>query len=513
MSIESISKKDKIYSLDQIQSVLNEIRKNSKTISLCHGVFDLLHPGHIQHFKEAASLADYLFVSITADQFVNKGPGRPLFEQQIRAETLAALEIVDFVLISDATTAISVIEIISPDYYVKGSDYQNSQEDITGNISKEQKAVEDKNGKIYFTSGLTSSSSMLINKFFPTVNESTKNWIDNFKTEYGYATVEKFLGEVSKLKVLTLGETIIDQYTSCTTLAKSSKDPILAFHKLNTNFFPGGILAIANNSGSWANKVKVISFVAPNDDNVQVFEFKKSENISTIFYETKDRPTILKHRFVEVGSSTRVFEYYDFSDSDMPQDYSDQMIEMINSNDSDVDLIIAADYGHGFFTKEVINSIQASKIFLAVNTQANAGNRGYNTISKYTKADLISLNGAELQLELRNHKPNYLDIVPQIMKNMSAKFAVVTLGAEGLMVFDSSGKYEKAPALAQKLVDKVGAGDSVFAIASLLAKVNAPLPVIGFLANLVAAHEVSQLGHQKSLSIADLLKHTKSVLG
>jgi bifunctional ADP-heptose synthase (sugar kinase/adenylyltransferase) len=175
--------------------------------------------------------------------------------------------------------------------------------------------------------------------------------------------------------------------------------------------------------------------------------------------------------------------------------------------------MIAADYGHGFFTKEVINSIQASKIFLAVNTQATAGNRGYNTISKYTKADLISLNGAELQLELRNHKPNYLEIVPQIMKNMSAKFAVVTLGAEGLMVFDSSGKYEKAPALAQKLVDKVGAGDSVFAIASLLAKVNAPLPVIGFLANLVAAHEVSQLGHQKSLSIADLLKHTKSVLG
>lgn len=513
MKIESINNSKKIYDLDQIKLIVAEIKKNGKTISLCHGVFDLLHPGHVQHFKEASNLSDYLFVSITADQYVNKGPGRPLFEQQIRAQTLAALEVIDFVVISDSTTAVTVIENISPDYYVKGSDYKNSDDDVTGNIDKEQKAVEDKNGKLYFTSGLTSSSSMLINKFFTTANQGTKNWIDKFNAEYGYKSVAKYLEKVSKLNVLALGETIIDQYTSCTTLAKSSKDPILAFHKLSTSYFPGGILAIANNSGSWTNHVKVISFVAPRDFNIQSFESSKNKNISTVFYEAKDRPTILKHRFVETGSSTRVFEYYDFSDLDMPQDYSDKMIEIINSSVASYDLIVAADYGHGFFTKEVIKSIEDSEIFLAVNTQANAGNRGYNTISKYAKADLISLNGAELQLELRNHKPDYLEIVPKLIKNMSAKFAVVTLGAEGLIVFDNQGNFEKAPALAQKLVDKVGAGDSVFAIASLLAKVNAPLPVIGFLANLVAAHEVSQLGHQRSLSNSDLLKHTKSVLG
>ena len=123
------------------------------------------------------------------------------------------------------------------------------------------------------------------------------------------------------------------------------------------------------------------------------------------------------------------------------------------------------------------------------------------------------MNGAELQLELRDRNPDYRKIVPVLIDSMNVKFALVTLGADGLMVFDNQGGYETVPALAGKMVDKVGAGDAVFAMASVLAKVGAPLKVIGFLSNLVAAHEVSQLGHKKSLSQADIRKHAKSILG
>ena len=177
------------------------------------------------------------------------------------------------------------------------------------------------------------------------------------------------------------------------------------------------------------------------------------------------------------------------------------------------DLVMAADYGHGFFTQELISTVERESPFLSVNTQANAGNRGYNTISKYSKADLITMNGGELQLELRDRNPDYFTIVPKLIEKMQASYAIVTLGGDGLIIFDRNGNHEQVPALAGRLIDKVGAGDAVFAIASLLAKVNAPLKVIGFLANLVAAHEVSQLGHQSSLSQADLRKHAKSILG
>jgi len=132
MKIKKDSKQTKICTTTEIAGVVTNIRHNGETIALCHGVFDLLHPGHFQHFKEASNLADFLIVSITADAFVNKGPGRPLFSHEIRANTLAALEMIDYVIISEQTTAETIINLIKPDYYVKGSDYSSPEDDVTG---------------------------------------------------------------------------------------------------------------------------------------------------------------------------------------------------------------------------------------------------------------------------------------------------------------------------------------------------------------------------------------------
>jgi len=512
MRSKKYNTQSKIFTHTDIAEFVSSVRSNAKTIALCHGVFDLLHPGHFEHFQEASEIADFLIVSITTDKFVNKGPDRPLFTQEVRAKTLAALEMIDCVIISEQSNAEQVINLIKPDYYIKGSDYLNPKDDITGMIIKEKTAVESYGGTIYFTGGITSSSSLLINKFYSSADSQTQNWINVFKENNGYKSVQDSLDKISNLKVLILGETIIDQYTFCTPLSKSSKDPILAFHQHETNYFPGGVLAIANSSSSWALKTKVITFAGMNDQILKAFANKINLNIDCEYIIANDRPTILKHRYVDTASSTRVFEYYDFSEIELQLETNNEILSSISTQIGNFDLVIAADYGHGYFSKQIISLIEAKSSFLAINTQANAGNRGFNTIAKYSKVDLISINGSELQLELRDRNPDYIHIVPKIIKEKSASYAVVTLGGEGLLVFDNNGNYEKVPALASKVVDKVGAGDSVFIIASLLAKVSAPLKVIGFLANLVAAHEVSQLGHQKSLERSDLLKHAKSIL-
>jgi bifunctional ADP-heptose synthase (sugar kinase/adenylyltransferase) len=223
--------------------------------------------------------------------------------------------------------------------------------------------------------------------------------------------------------------------------------------------------------------------------------------------------TIVKHRFVDIDSSARLFETYEFD----PLSYNSIVMERLNDKilekESELDLLIIADYGHGLISKDFSSKLSKNKLFKAVNTQANAGNRGYNTITKYESADMISLNGAELQLELRERNPDYLKIVPVYMSKLQAKYAILTLGADGLMVFDRNGEVAQVPALAQKVIDKVGAGDSVLAMASLLAKLGAPPAIIGFVSSVVAAHEVSQLGHQSSLSLVDIRKAVKGVLG
>jgi sugar/nucleoside kinase (ribokinase family) len=171
-----------------------------------------------------------------------------------------------------------------------------------------------------------------------------------------------------------------------------------------------------------------------------------------------------------------------------------------------------ADYGHGFFGESMIKSMCDSNAFLAVNTQSNAGNRGFNTFSKYPRIDFLCLNGGELELEFRKKDLDYHLVLPRIMKEKGCKNAVVTLGGEGLLIFDRSGEFFLSPALATKVVDKVGAGDSVLAIASMLAFLDAPKEVIGLLASVVAAFEVSQLGHKKSLDIVSMKKYISSLL-
>lgn len=504
---------NKIYNWADLSTLTSHLKELNLSIALCHGVFDLLHPGHVQHFKAARNLAQLLIVSITADTYVNKGPGRPIFNQDIRSRTIAALQDVDFVIICEQPTAVELIENLKPNFYVKGSDYLNVSDDVTGMIVKEREVIEKLGGQIYFTDEITFSSSQLINKYYSNLDTKTQEWIREFKEANGFELVITELDKIKKLRVTIIGETIIDQYTYCSPLAKSSKDPLLVFQEHGTNIFPGGVLAIANNCAGWVEQAKTISVATSKDSIFNLFREKMNANVKIEFINTLDRSDILKHRYVDLDSNARVFEYYNFLDKYLPADSIKEIENLLTKYIPKSDLVLAADYGHGFFTPELITFLDSSACFLSINTQANAGNRGFNTVSKYPRADVITMNSAELRLELRNKNPDFLKIIPKLLASMKAKIAVLTFGGDGLVVFNDQGEFERVPAFAGKVVDKVGAGDAVFAMASLLAKTGASLKVIGFLTNLVAAHEVSQLGHQKSLSQIDLRKQAKSMLG
>ena len=139
----------KILPLDELSQHLAGEKARGHKVVLCHGVFDLLHPGHIQHFQEARSLGDILVVTVTADAHVNKGPGRPAFTQRLRMESLAAMECIDFVALSEWPTAIEVIRRIRPDFYVKGSEYQDSDNDLTGKILEVVDAGREVGGSVH----------------------------------------------------------------------------------------------------------------------------------------------------------------------------------------------------------------------------------------------------------------------------------------------------------------------------------------------------------------------------
>ncbi|HIB42781.1 MAG TPA: cytidyltransferase, partial [Nitrospina sp.] len=204
--------RQKIQDLDALEVKSKQLNEEGKRIVLCHGTFDLIHTGHIRHLQQAKKQGDLLFATITADNYVSKGPGRPVFSEVLRAENLSALTCVDYVAIVRAPTAEQPISKIKPHIYAKGKEYKDATDDLTGNITKEKQLVEKFGGEIYFTDDITFSSSNLLNEHFGVFPPEIKSYLNSFKQNYSSDEIINMLRSLENLNVLVVGDAIVDEY-------------------------------------------------------------------------------------------------------------------------------------------------------------------------------------------------------------------------------------------------------------------------------------------------------------
>jgi len=508
----AIRNQTKIKTWNELQKELTYLKKNGKKIGLCHGVFDLLHPGHIKHFDVAKEKVDVLVVSLTADKFLNKGPGRPAFDQLTRAETLSHLNQVDYVVISPHETAIPIISLVKPNLYFKGTEYKNFQQDITGNIQKEVKSVKKYGGKIFFTNEKVYSSSNLINKYLFDSDTPTQTYFKNFRKKYSFNQIEDFFSKIKDLNILIVGETIIDEYTTAETLGKSSKDPILCMNILDSEQHAGGVLAIASHCLGLGAHVTVLTGINFKDlGNKSIRSIRKSL-MDLQFIDISPKPTIKKNRIIDERTKNKVIEFYEMDDSPLSNIQEKILIVKLKKLAKKVDLIIVADYGHGLLNEKTIIEINNLAKSKSLNVQSNAGNRGFNNVSKYANADFISLNGGEIKLEARRKHLQMDSFVRSLRRKMKSKSILITKGSEGIEIFTKIGFKISSPSLAPFVKDRVGAGDTVFSIASALFAVGAPAEIIALCGNLAGAWSVSFNGNENYLQSEVILKQISSIL-
>jgi rfaE bifunctional protein nucleotidyltransferase chain/domain len=155
----------KILEIEDLAEKIRKLQSQGKKVVQCHGCFDLMHPGHIKHFQEARQMGDVLVVTVTPDRYIDKGPDRPAFNQELRAESIAALECVNYVAINKWPTAEETLRLLRPNIYVKGQEFENL-EDKTGKIQKEYDVIREIGAEIRFTHGIVFSSTKLLNKYF-----------------------------------------------------------------------------------------------------------------------------------------------------------------------------------------------------------------------------------------------------------------------------------------------------------------------------------------------------------
>ena len=282
--------KNKIQSLDSLEKIVIKEKRKKKKIVLCHGVFDLLHVGHIKHFEESKKQGDLLIVSITTDAYVSKGPNRPAFNEKLRLEALAALEVIDYIVLSNFPTAIQVIKKIKPNIYCKGPDYKKLSEDISGEIKNEKKIIEKLGGKIFFTKDITFSSSKLINKFASIHSDNQKTLINKIKKNYDFVEIKKNIEKFKKMKVLVIGEIIIDQYFFCEALGKSGKEAMLVLKDIKNESYVGGSGAICRHLSQFCNQISLISMLGEKGEKLKEIKDSFRKNIDFKFIKKKIHP-------------------------------------------------------------------------------------------------------------------------------------------------------------------------------------------------------------------------------
>lgn len=502
---------NKIVSLEELGKITYRLKKQGKKIAQCHGCFDLLHPGHIKHFEAAKNVADVVVVTLTPDRFVNKGPGRPVFTEKLRLESIAALEAVDYVALNHWGTAVETVKIVKPDFYVKGQDYKDSKKDITGNIEKEENAVKSVGGKIYFTEEITFSSSSLLNAHFSPHSDKAKQYLTAFRKKH---SVEDVIGAIENLKdvnVLVIGDTIIDEYHYCVPLGKSTKSSNISAAYLREEIFAGGVLAVANHVEQFAGKVELVTMLGKENSRQKLIDEKLSSDIGRKYFFRKDSPTNCKRRFLDRYLNIKLFEVTFVNDTHIEKDLEAEVISHLKKKIKDFDVVLVADFGHGFISPGIIKFLEDSGKYLAINAQTNSNNYGYNYITKYHRCDYISIDERELRLPFGDNYGELENLAGKLKKITKAKKIQITLGQQGTMIYEKN-KFNYTPAFATSVRDSVGAGDAVLSVTALCAFKNVPTDVTGFIGNCVGSLAVQIIGNEHPVYKKDLTKYIQHFL-
>jgi rfaE bifunctional protein nucleotidyltransferase chain/domain len=502
----------KILTLEQLVKKSGECRDNGKKVVLCHGTFDLIHSGHIRYLKSARNEGDVLFVTITADEFVNKGPGRPVFSQELRGANLSYLNFVDYVAINNAPTAVNVITDIKPSAYVKGPDYKNMKDDVTGNIYAEKKAVEDNGGRIVFTDDITFSSTSLLNEHFGVFPTETKNYLHSFMERQNSEDIIGKLQSLKNLNVLVFGDAIIDEYHYVEPLGQSSKGANLSVKFGSKEQFAGGALAVANHISGFVKNVTIVTGLGKHNSHEDFINSKLQENVIPAFFYFQDAPTIVKRRYVD-GDLLKLFEVYFYNDEPSSEPLDMEVCPWLEKNTEKFDLVIVPDFGNGFISENMIQKLCAHSRFLAVNTQVNSGNRGYHSINRYPRADFVSLNGPELRVATHNRHDSFENLAKKINERIKAEYFAVTLGSEGALLLD--GKKEvlyNSPVLSTKVLDRVGAGDTFLSLAGLCLGGGVQPDIALFVGSAAAALDVQVVCNRDPISPVSLYKYIDTLL-
>ncbi|MBU3956601.1 adenylyltransferase/cytidyltransferase family protein [bacterium] len=501
----------KIKSADEIKDMVRALKKTGKISVLSVGIFDILHPGIIRHLQRAKKQGDILIAAVIRNGDVKKGPERPIFDEQLRLENAASIEFVDFVCLVDNKKSLECVKKIKPDIFARGESLKKRDEQAMKMLEKEEKSIKSSGCEIYAT-GNISSSTNIINQFLDLYSAETKKYLSKMREKYGAAEIIKKINGLQDMKVLVIGDGIIDEYHYCESMRRSSKEPLVVNRYLRKEVFAGGAFAAANHMAGICNEVKLLSVLGEKESREKFIRRHLNKNIKPDFFYRKDSTTIIKRRYLEDYRSRKLFEICYMDKGDISKKEEDAVLKYLRKEVSKYDLVLALDFGHGLLTEKIIRFLEKKAKFLAVNAQTNSANTGFNMITKYKKVDFGCLTELEARLSCHDEYGSIENVIKNLAGQLNTKNIIMTRGKYGSMGFNSGSGFEYTPALSSKVVDMVGAGDAFFSFAAPCAAKKMPMDIVSFVGNVAGAIAVGIVCNKEPVSKNKLLEFINTLL-
>lgn len=470
-------------------------RPRSKKVIMCHGTFDVVHPGHIRHLLYAKTKADILIASLTSDQHIKKGNMRPFVPENLRAINLAALEMIDFVLVDSNETPLENLALIKPDFFAKGYEYTAGS--VHPRTREEIAVLESFGGEVIFTPGdIVYSSSALIELSPPPLAvEKLLSLMD--AENLSFADLRNTLRRIGGFRIHVIGDTIVDSYTNCAMIGGMTKTPTMSVRFESKVDYVGGAGVVAKHLKSAGAEVLFSTVLG--DDFYGEFALRdlKSFGVECVPIVDSTRPTTNKNAIVAEGYRLLKVDTLD------NRSISEKIVDSLQSQirNVDADAVVFSDFRHGIFNRMTIPTLSSaipSKTFKVADSQVASR---WGNIVEFQGFDLITPNEREARFALGDQDSVVRPLAQQLYNVANCKTLILKCGGRGTLTYRNRvpsdiRSFFNLESFAGHVVDAVGAGDALLAYSTLAMLASGGNELISsILGSMAAAVECEQDGN------------------
>lgn len=503
----------KIKSVEELADLIGP-RPRKKMVVMCHGTFDLVHPGHLRHLHYAKSKGDILIASLTGDAHITKAAHRPFVPQELRAINLAALEMVDFVIIDKNPTPLDNLARLQPDYFAKGYEYQEGG--MHPKTREEQEVIGAYGGEILFTPGdIVYSSSAIIETGPP--NLAVEKLMLLMQAEgIGFDRLRAALDKCTGLKVHVVGDTIVDSLTYTTMIGGMTKTPTASVKYENRADFVGGAGIVCEHLRAAGAEVSFSTVLGDDKLKDYVVEHLKKAGVRTDPIIDRTRPTTHKNAFVCGGY--RLLKVDTLDNRSISDAVAGRIAEQVRK--SGAQAVVFSDFRHGIFNRRTIplltDAIPKGSFRVADSQVASR----WGNILEFKEFDLLTPNEREARFATADQDTGVRPLVGRLHEESGGKLVILKLGEKGIITCRNSPNDDAVKgeprsffvvdSFAEGVVDAVGAGDALLAYATLCMVADGSEVVASILGCMAAGLECEKDGNVP-ITKADVLRKIDAV--